>query len=616
VIEPDPDPAPSRHPLALAAVLAASLAYAWLLLDRGWVPHDEGMLAQSAVRVLLGEVPHRDFDEVYTGGLSYLNALAFQLFGERLLSLRYLSFAAFAAWVPLVYYLAARFVGPLGAAAITLTSVVYSYPNYPAAMPSWYNLILATGSLAALFRYLDTRRTTWLAVAGVCAGLSVLIKVVGLYLVAATLLFFAFMEQSGERRPDDTASRWSGVTVILGCLGVIGGLLLFVRSRLGLPEFAQFVLPGATVAGAVAIVEVRRLRDGDGMRLGYLTRLAAPYLGGFLLPLLIFGAFYAGHDALGDLLSGVFVRPFRRLSLAGRRPPPFVAILPAVIAAGILLLALRSAPRARALLAGGVAIVLLPLLRPEESAGVGMLGWLSISQAIPLTVLLGTVGSRRTLSGPEPRILESRSMFLLVAALAFCNLVQFPWTNPTYFCFVAPLQFLALAAILRPNLERLQPVASLLLVFYAAHAVLWLTPLIYRNYNNSADLLSRAPLTVMLPDRAGLMVHDSIAVEYDSLVSLVRAEARGEFIYAGPDSPEVYFLSGFRNPTMTIFEFLDDPEERTARTLGLLDRADVNLVVLNSRPGMSAPITEALASALRDRYPNSAEAGRFTVRWR
>ena len=92
-------------------MLAASLLYVWLLLDRGWVPHDEGMLAQSAARVLRGELPHRNFDEVYTGGLSYLNALAFQLFGERLLSMRYLSFQAIPPRVPLVYKLAARFVG-------------------------------------------------------------------------------------------------------------------------------------------------------------------------------------------------------------------------------------------------------------------------------------------------------------------------------------------------------------------------------------------------------------------------------------------------------------------------------------------------------------------------
>ena len=46
------------HRYALLLVLVASLAYVWLLLDRGWIPHDEGMLGESALRVLRGELPH------------------------------------------------------------------------------------------------------------------------------------------------------------------------------------------------------------------------------------------------------------------------------------------------------------------------------------------------------------------------------------------------------------------------------------------------------------------------------------------------------------------------------------------------------------------------------
>ena len=245
-----------------------------------------------------------------------------------------------------------------------------------------------------------------------------------------------------------------------------------------------------------------------------------------------------------------------------------------------------------------------------------MLGWLSLSQAIPLTVAVGAIGALDSLSGPEPRSVEGQSLFLLAGALALCNLVQFPWTNPTYFSFVAPLELLAVAAILGTRRARLGPVAPVLLVFYVLFAVTWLTPLIYRNYNNSADLLSRAPLTRVLPERAGLLVHDSVAVEYDSVVSLVRAQARGRFIYAGPDAPELYFLAGFRNPTRTIFDFLDDPDDRTSRILELLERRDVNLVVLNSKPGISAPLAGDLARALGERYPGSAAAGRFIVRWR
>jgi hypothetical protein len=263
-----------------------------------------------------------------------------------------------------------------------------------------------------------------------------------------------------------------------------------------------------------------------------------------------------------------------------------------------------------------LALVLAPLLRTEAVAGIGMLGWLSISQAIPLTVLAGAVGALDGLSAPEPRTLESRRLLLLASVLAFCNLVQYPWTNPTYFSFVAPLELLAATAIVSLHRERLQPVAMVLAAFYLVYAVTWLTPLVFRNYNNSADLLSRASLTRLMPGRADLLVHDSSAVEYDSLISLVRAKGGGSFIYATPDAPEVYFLSGLQNPTKTIYDFLDDPADRTARVLDLLERREVNLVVLNSKPGISAPVASDLAAALRERYPNGAVTGRFTVRWR
>jgi hypothetical protein len=64
-----------------------SVTYVACNLKRGWVPHDEGILAQAAERILHGEMPHRDFDDPYTGGLSYLNAAGFRMLGTNLLTL-------------------------------------------------------------------------------------------------------------------------------------------------------------------------------------------------------------------------------------------------------------------------------------------------------------------------------------------------------------------------------------------------------------------------------------------------------------------------------------------------------------------------------------------------
>src|SRR5215467_9836786 len=80
--------------LILLTVLVCTV-YMGSVLKRGWYPHDEGTLAQSAERVLYGEIPHKNFDEIYTGGLTFLNAAAFHFFGTNLVALRYVSFVVF-----------------------------------------------------------------------------------------------------------------------------------------------------------------------------------------------------------------------------------------------------------------------------------------------------------------------------------------------------------------------------------------------------------------------------------------------------------------------------------------------------------------------------------------
>src|SRR6185369_16072969 len=85
--------------LALSAAWLVSAVYAGALLMRGWVPHDEGTFGETALRVLQGQLPHRDFEDVYTGGLSYLHALTFHLLGISSASLRLTLYACFLAWV-------------------------------------------------------------------------------------------------------------------------------------------------------------------------------------------------------------------------------------------------------------------------------------------------------------------------------------------------------------------------------------------------------------------------------------------------------------------------------------------------------------------------------------
>ena len=218
--------------LVLIAVWAISGLYVANGMLRGWVPHDEGTLGQSAERVLAGELPHRDFDDPYTGGLSYLHALAFRLLGINLVSLRWVLLLFFLAWVPAVYYVASCLVSPLTAAGAVLLAVVWSVPNYFASLPSWYNLFLAVFGAAFLFRHLETGARKWLFAAGVCAGLSCLIKIAGLYYVAAVLLFLFFREQSTSSSDASPKKEW-GYTLFLALslLTLLALLVGLVQSR-------------------------------------------------------------------------------------------------------------------------------------------------------------------------------------------------------------------------------------------------------------------------------------------------------------------------------------------------------------------------------------------------
>jgi len=68
------------------------------------------LVQQTAERILKGEMPHRDFEDPYTGGLGYIDALIFKIFGINLVWLRLFMFAIFLIWVPCIYAIARHYL--------------------------------------------------------------------------------------------------------------------------------------------------------------------------------------------------------------------------------------------------------------------------------------------------------------------------------------------------------------------------------------------------------------------------------------------------------------------------------------------------------------------------
>jgi hypothetical protein len=98
-------------------------------------------------------------------------------------------------------------------------------------------------------------------------------------------------------------------------------------------------------------------------------------------------------------------------------------------------------------------------------------------------------------------------------------------------------------------------------------------------------------------------------------VATVQAVTRSSFIYVTPDAPEVYFLSGLRNPTPVFYDFFDEEAGRTDRMLRTLEREGVNVVVLNTGLRFSPPPPPRLVEALEARFSSARMVGPFIVRW-
>jgi Dolichyl-phosphate-mannose-protein mannosyltransferase len=610
--------------IALVAVWIASAAYVGNRLDRGWFPLDEGTLGHSAERAVQGELPHRDFDDVYTGGLARFDAVVFEVLGTKLSSLRIAMFAVFLLWVPAVYYVSTRFANPVASAVVTLLCVVWSIPTYPAAMPSWYNLFLATFGIAALIRFTETDKRRWLVAAGVAGGLSVVIKIVGVYYIGAALLFLAFFEhQSAVPAPPADSRRRDrafALLVTFASVLLVLGLLWSVRAVPGQSKLLQFVLPVALLAITLSLGEWRDPGyDPALVRLRRVAALVAPFAIGVAIPLAFFAAPYAASGSLGALIRGVLIQPIKRLDFTAVPPAP----LRTVGAALAWLLVFVPPPRgmdgrhreSRVVIGAYITVLVCVAALAVHGGRPYVAVWLVVCYVVPSVVLAGCILlARRPL--PENLRLRQAQLWLLLCMTALCSLVQVPYAGPLYILYFAPIAILAVLATVATQSARLGPRAAIAAGFFLVYGLTAVAPghvSVWDGRLRAADTWPTVPLDI---PRTGLTSSPIFAERYERVVALLHAHSRpGGFTYAAPDCPEVYFLAQLQNPTRTLFDFLDSPGDHDARVLRAIADRHVTALAINTFPMFSPPIDATLATALRDLYPDSAVVDNFVVRW-
>lgn len=621
--EPPATPGTGSRVLVPLALSLLSALYLLPYIRTGWIPHDEGTIAQPAERVLLGELPHRDFVDMYTGGLTFLHAAAFRLAEPSLLVPRLILLAVTLVWILTVYAIARRFVRPAAAAGVALLALVWSVPNYFAALPSWYNLFLATFFLAALIRYVETERRRYLLVAGVFAGLSMIMKIVGIYLVAAGLLFLAYRAagadagaagaatgQAPEHRRDE-GRRWFSV-IVSACLVLFLAVLLLTLGRhIDATYLYHFFVPGAATALAIGAIEWTRPADSAFReRLRGLLGDALWLLAGAAVPVLAFALPFLVTDSLADVWRGVFVIPARRLTDAVVPPPALAA---GMVGLAIVVLILRGVDRIHGAAAGALAVLLL--LAPFVVTTFPQMVVVAAQSSVPVIVVTGCVLllRRRRDHAVAKKLRDKAAAALFV--LALCTLIQFPYAYVIYFLYVAPLVVIAGAAVHalwhRPPRRAPAGLLATILIFaglWVNHASPVATGLHYRPGTNTA--------VIALQRAGGLRVSPRDSATYTELVARIGEHTVTNSIYAGPDAPEVYFLSGTRNPTPHLFEFFEDEDARDARLLQAIDSLGINVAVINQWPDFTPGPSPAMMRELEERMPMTDTIGRFLLLWR
>lgn len=565
-------------------------------------PLDEGLLAESAQRVLDGQLPHRDFVDVYTGALSAIDAVAFQVWGRNLMAIRDLLCLAAVLWVPILYGIAVRVASPWGAGLAVLGAVAWSVPYYPLGMPSWYVLFLASAGTFALLKFMETRRRWWLVAAGLAAGAACSIKITGLYFIAAALLTLVYLEQDASRtdQPEPRPSAY-GWLVTVGGAAYVAAVAMLVRGQ-GIDALVTYCVPNAAVVGLLIWRERTDTHASTAVRSLTVGRWLGWFLAGVSVPVIVLLIPYISAGAVRSLVSGIFVTPMKRLAIMYAPPFPAITTLAALPVAAALGMLSRSA-RVRWMIAvvAVVALVASGAVQPYADAAsrtpLAVMSRLvrdALRGLVPVVAIVGAVGLARRRVSP--------AVAVVTFALATGWLVMFPFSHDVYFHYAAPLVAVGILAVAEPGWGSAAVGGLLLLYAVAQHSI---------------GIMGPASHMVRLEtSRGGPLVPPATNAVYTRMVSVVGAHARGRYIYATPDSPDVYFLSGFQNPTATMYEAFDPPTDRARSIPPLLDTLGVTVVVISHQRYVSGPVNPELAAVLERQFPRADTVGWYVVRWR
>jgi hypothetical protein len=617
---------------ALAACLLLDLA----LLRFGVDVVDEGYFAEQAARVLRGEVPYRDFESLYTPGLTYLHAAVFAaLGGPYIIGLRIVALAGRAALGLALYALARPLAPPRWAIVPALFVLVgidfapvfwWPHPGWLSAAASVFAILLV-GSLPTRS---PASRARYLFLVGLLGAVVFVLKQnAGVFLGMSVVL--CLILQGADTSPK-VVSRGLRATQILLLSITVASLWALMRPHLDAVLFGYLIAP--TIAIGLLLMSGPVSRSGQPLRARGADLL--PLAAGFVLVTTTWLLLLAGHlngefgrlrGFVGAVEQSALFYPLRlpsktamvvlavavvavaavRLGRPGKR-----ATLGAVGAAVLLVLAgfpLRGHPLPTTLIARPWLVAAgIPALLPAIAFWAGLLvsAWSGVDTAAAWRFRwYVTAGAFTFLTEypivDVPHLAWSAGVLLVVGAILAGRLQA--WVTGQWHLTPRRDKALFAALLVVPVVAALPVLVDYRLAYFLREEPIIGQPAVRRT------LVPLKEVTFA----QGLWATPDVRDELLSVVGAIQERtAPGEPIFVYPTSPLLYVLADRPNPTRLEHIYPGTvPRQELMDLVSTLERIQVRTVLISSYSLLTAGSSDDVAVINTYLDTNFREVWRF-----
>jgi hypothetical protein len=602
---------------ALAACLLLDLA----LLGFGVDVVDEGYFAEQAARVLRGEVPYRDFESLYTPGLTYLHAAVFAaLGGPYIIGLRIVALAGRAALGLALYALARPLAPPRWAIVPALFVLVgidfapvfwWPHPGWLSAAASVFAVLLV-GSLPTRS---PASRARYLFLVGLLGAVVFVLKQnAGVFLGMSVVLCLILQ---GTDTPPKAVSRGLRATQILFLVITLASLWVLMRPHLDGVLFIYLIAP--TIAIGLLLMSGPVSRSGQPLRARGADLL--PLSAGFVLVTATWLLLLAGrlNGEFGRLRGFVGAVEQSALFYPLHLPSKSLAMVVLAVAVVAVAAVCLGRPGSRATLGAVGAAVLLVLAsfplrgHPLHTTLIAR-PWL-VADGIPallpaIAFWAGLLISAR--SGVDTAAAWRFRWY--VTAGAFTFLTEYPIVDVPHLAWSAGV-LLAVGAILAGRLQawvtaqwhltprRDKALFAALLVVPVVAALPVLVDYRLAYFLREEPIIGQpAVRRTLVPLREvtfaqGLWATPDVRDELLSVVGAIQERtAPGEPIFVYPASPLLYILADRPNPTRLEHIYPGTvPRQELLDLVSTLERTQVRTVLISSYSLLTAGSSDDVA---------------------